>query len=59
VLKRYVSMWTARFVWMKVLMNLLSFVELERLLLNGLPGFWSISTHIYAKALMIFTAFLC
>lgn len=35
-------------------MNLLSFVELERLLLNGLPGLWSISTHIYAKALMSF-----
>ena len=38
MLKLYASMWIALYVWMKVLMNLLSSVELERLLLNGLPG---------------------
>lgn len=45
---RCALMWIAQCAWMRVLTNLQSFVELERLLLNGLQG------EIFLKGLHLF-----
>lgn len=40
----YASMWTVLYAWMKGLMKLQNFVELERLLLSGQLGLCSCSS---------------
>lgn len=49
-------MWIVLFAWMRVLMNLRSFVELERLLQNGLPRQWA---DLFLLRMLWLPDFLC